>query len=1186
MKTFLKKYWSVILLIIILIVISVLSFVPGKYLLSNDNYSPELNPGLTLLRSIISPAWRSYRVLGFASDSEQADIFRTGLMGLLSLITGKSNIGQIYYFICLSVGSLAMGFLVREMFNISKLKKYSNLALLLSGIIYISTLWTVWTFYQSMAPYITNFGFLPLLLYCIYRYIKDSTSKNALWLFLASLLFTAISVIATLFVVDFVFILAFVIFWSIYFGKAEKIVLKKILRTLAIFLTTQLFWILPFIFYTFSSSNDIVGSYVNRSITSSVIDLESQMQTAINTARFYSRILTDSNGSDFLYPISQDYLQYDFYKVISLIPAFFALVGLVFAAIKKNKKFVFFFIFILGTWFLIKTINDPFGGIFTFLQNNLPLFKQVFRWPSSKLYEVFLIALDICAVFGFMYFALFLMSFFKRKKVKIAILSSLVVLTFGLTISYMEYVFTGNMFAKKALVDLPNEYLDLQKYLEQNDTSGRIYYAPPSNENYFRSYTWGFRGSQFISYLLPNPVMDLSSAVGSSYGENAMNEMAQVFKSGDSSSFTNLLQKYEAKYLLVDRSLVAEGFTYDIDWKQSETIWKAYNSIWKKGQLELYEVPKSLTESVQETVANSSKESFVKEKSSAPFITPYLINANNWSFLNNFLVGSFIYHGGESMVSENISEIELGSLPTALKLNAGKLLLSPSYPQIQSNNYYVDPYKTLQDENYDYFSVKGKVFSNTQLQSGLTIENEFSDINNISGIRNEDFVSIDLTQLLSKSTGTNCGNSKNIVSTVNVTNQGIASGVSIEGSGDMSCVYSDISISPDLNYIAKVELNWEQGDKNSLPGFCLYSRNLDKCLNTEKFLISDSQYGERNVTIPVQISGDDSISLILYALKLGEKGDANIVFRKVVVSLASKFTDLNLLSESNVVIGQEIQLKEGKEYFIKIPVIYGDNSYVYNQGDKTNYMWQPNTEANGFDISWDNGMQSSVMEGYQNLSNNLLSTSPASEYLVFWNGQNITNIPSSLCLIYTGTSKCWTQKMLLPSETSSQLFRMISDSSLTNTLEGVVTNVSYKEESINTFKDFIIMRSPSQWNNISYSPLTETAFTQVEAQTIGSPSSSTFYKLQSPLSSDKTLLTIPQTESKGWVALTNHAKMLTDRVVVNGWKQGWDISNTDFNTIYIFYWPNLLGYLGYILIVVEFTYLLIKVFRKRTYAKQ
>ncbi len=108
MSNVLKKIWyfvrqkyGPILLSLLLIVICFLSIRWGQYLLSNDNYSPELNPSMSVSRYLESPAWRGYRVLGTPSDSEQADIFRSVLFQILQLFIPKWFLAQFYSLICL-----------------------------------------------------------------------------------------------------------------------------------------------------------------------------------------------------------------------------------------------------------------------------------------------------------------------------------------------------------------------------------------------------------------------------------------------------------------------------------------------------------------------------------------------------------------------------------------------------------------------------------------------------------------------------------------------------------------------------------------------------------------------------------------------------------------------------------------------------------------------------------------------------------------------------------------------------------------------------------------------------------------------------------------------------------------------------------------------------------------------------
>jgi hypothetical protein len=80
------------------------------------------------------------------------------------------------------------------------------------------------------------------------------------------------------------------------------------------------------------------------------------------------------------------------------------------------------------------------------------------------------------------------------------------------------------------------------------------------------------------------------------------------------------------------------------------------------------------------------------------------------------------------------------------------------------------------------------------------------------------------------------------------------------------------------------------------------------------------------------------------------------------------------------------------------------------------------------------------------------------------------------------------------------------------------------------------------------------------------------------------IVTIPQAYEKGWIAIAfenNIPKIIGNRVLVNGWKQGWDISNIDYDNILVVYYPNLLAYLGYLIWISVFVVILSKVLIKK-----
>lgn len=74
----------------------------------------------------------------------------------------------------------------------------------------------------------------------------------------------------------------------------------------------------------------------------------------------------------------------------------------------------------------------------------------------------------------------------------------------------------------------------------------------------------------------------------------------------------------------------------------------------------------------------------------------------------------------------------------------------------------------------------------------------------------------------------------------------------------------------------------------------------------------------------------------------------------------------------------------------------------------------------------------------------------------------------------------------------------------------------------------------------------------------------------SPLLEDNnSVLTLSQAYHEGWIALTTNNKQLITfpHVKVNNWANGWLLDNDKQGTIYIFFWPQVLEYLGFVLLL-------------------
>lgn len=1178
MKTwkFVKKNYGYIALAVILLIVSIISFQNGKYILSNDNYSPELNPLLTIERSVVSPAWRSYRVLGFASESEQADIFRSITFWLGDFVLSKNILAQIYSLICLGIGTFSIALLTQKLAVRFLAFKNKQLIILISGIVYLTTLWTAWVFNYNMMPYVSQFAFYPLLLCAGYFAVSNTNAKTLLSLFLSGILFVSTSVIATIGLID---ILLFFIF-VIWLGLISKVKLKKIFIILSVFIMTQLFWILPFVEYTLNSSVDIVNSFTNRSITSNTIDLEYEMMDLSNSARFYTRLLgtTDDPVLDtFVFEDAENYLDYDFYKIVGLMPLFLSVLGLGFIVVKKNYKVLPLYIGLFGLLFLIKNKNEPLGLVYVWLQDNIPLFKQVLRWTSSKLSEGYLILLAMTSTFGFIYFITFLTSFFKNNLKKV--LQFVFIASFlGVSLFYAEFLFNGNLFTERALVEFPEEYYVLEEYIqEENIQDERLIYLPPANNGYFREYEWGFIGSQFLGYVIPNPIIDMSLSIGSDFGEDAVASLTEYYNSNNYLEFINSLEKYDTEYILVDESLVKGRYGYEINWDFVNNNKENWEKVWSKDFLTLYRIENENIKYSEVLSGYDFKDieygSFVREVSTTPKLEPLSINLQDSEIRNGYIYKEMDYQGMDTYIYLDAdNQIEF---PSRIKID-DTLIVSPAFPVV--NN--------VEGSLYREYSIGsgyiGYIMDNNFMKQEIadrSFYNEYSSVNSLYGVSPIP-KRYSLLKDFSNTTPGACSGGE-FFSEPNLELEENNLGFSFVSDTDLPCLYHNVSDLIIEDSVLAFHVNWES-EQETWFGFCMYSEIEERCLNDDKFFQTMDGYGDIEIILPRVVNKDDNINLTIYSFSpvVGEK---ELLIRDLGLEIYSDFEELELIKEETEFKQIAVDIQKDSIISLEVPILYGGSSYRYSK----NSLWLANIandESLNYDILFNEGQEQTVIDNYINQYKNLFSTEVGHKYLWIFEGENTSNIPSTLCLTYQGDDKCISADLF-----SEGINKVASHSFYSNSgsLDISYNSTSFKAETTNILKEFVIMEIPNSWLGLSYVSSVSTEYSEFEMS-----GSSVLYQISGKdISQNKYVVSIPQASASGWIGFANTSsgiKVLNkdNKVRLDGWKQGWDVSNLDFNNIYVLYYPNLLAYLGYALIVVTGIVLIFKLVKEKKYGSK
>jgi hypothetical protein len=549
---FISKNWGKVLLALVLIFIVIINFRWGYFVLGNDNYSPEEDPGISVKRYLTQPVWREYRGLGVPSDSEQIDIFRSLLfLGLEKVGMPLWFISQMSVWVVFFCGPWFMAVLVEKVF-LKKDSDKKNWLFLISGLLYCGNLLMIWLFYSPLKPFIFLWGFLPMFLVASFGVLEKQNIKNVLFFLISLISVSASFMVPTMFVVTTLVVLMFC--WQ--FWKMGKNI-KHILFFLLVYLVWQLYWLVPFGIYVKTNNTQLSESIINKEITPWTIQKEITYNKWNNVPRFVNSWLDSKNQDDtYLFSEAEVYNNNWLMVFDSYIPFILVILATFYLSKKYKTKYLpMIVLWWVGFW-LTKGSNGPMGGIYVWMQDHIPLFRQVFRWGSSKFWPMLLLPMPILICL--------LMERIFVKKWFFKIFSLFLI---GFLLIYIYPVFKAKLINDRDFVKIPSEYYQLKGYLETNKLEGRILVSPEANMLYFRNYEWGFFGSVFWSYFIENPIIEKALITGSKENEDAFETIYEMYYSLDPDLFYKTLLKYKVDYIIADKNASSFGNGYFYDWE-------------------------------------------------------------------------------------------------------------------------------------------------------------------------------------------------------------------------------------------------------------------------------------------------------------------------------------------------------------------------------------------------------------------------------------------------------------------------------------------------------------------------------------------------------------------------------------------------------------------------------------------
>lgn len=1158
---FVIKYWHYIALFILFTIIFIINFRGDKWLISNDNYSPELNPLLTFFRSIVSPAWRSYRGLGVASDSEQADILRAIIFWVFSPLFSKQLVSQLYMFFCLFLGVFSIGKLTSNILLACRSKVSPTISFFTASLIYLTTLWTIWVFNFPVMPYVAQYGLLPFILLVFYKFLSNQSWKNALLLFISGLLFSTVSLISTLF---FISLISFALLgWSRLFEKGNfPYNFRGLVVGILVFILSQIFWILPFFSYFTSSASAVKESFVNEGITNSTIDLEQEKMTSSNTLRFYTRhldIAENDKGEGMMFEDSENYTSYDLYKLIAFLPAFLSGIGIIGVISTKRFSLLPLFIFILLGWFGIANINPPFGAVYKYLSESSDTFRQVFRWSTSKFGNVLLIGFAFFGTVG-LTFLIELFSRVLRKPLARKISTGGILFIFTISMLFFGgFLFNKHLVTSRSYSDIPQSYFILKDKLDDIGVSKRMVIFPPANNSYFREYSFGFYGSGFLHYLIENPLLEKALAIGSQDTEKAISEIENSYFSKDKNELISLLNKYEVELILVDRNLVKGRYGSEIDWTTLDTNISGLPLLLKEGNLEVYAISKETPGKYTSSVSGHYEKGYFT--ASQGYIDPLNIEYNSVEFDGSNIKIDY----RENITNVGMEKVKSwNAFPTTLEYDvaSGEVNAYPSLP-LFAKQIQILPIKHFNLQISKYSNI---IFGDNVINVGDLIDHPMTfDIPWGTNLR--------LTPVLEKNvlakynalkgyTAGECSGKKSLTG-VNISyNQGIV----IKSANALACIARPISIDSDI--VAKIRLEWK-AELGTVVGYCIYSGAKRDCINPDRYLITTAS-GSQVITelLPEVMKSSDSLSLIIY-LPSHSDTTTSVTIKDISFTYYQLGNEVMAKTSGSIAVTNEsLQLK--------IPFVQGAQSYRYlsSNGRFWDYSFEEG-ETTDFMIS-NKGLTQTVTDNTVYQYSDIVNPTRGSLYMYYLLGENKKGLPANVCVLHSNMSSCLAS-VTFPYIGSISRFGTFS--SLNNSmLQTSFRAQSRSVESQNILHDFVLFNIPNAWKELKYKVGNVSIMSEKEMDSVGSPSTPIAY-FSKNISTG--IYSIPQAQSKYWIGINTISKTfipkkLVEGTVLDGWKQAWVIDSSDNGNLIAIYWPNLLGYLGYSLVLVTLVILVSK----------
>lgn len=592
--TFSKANLVPLLLIFISSIIGLRNYDPGKFLSGWDTLHPEFNFNIYWPR-ILDSVWQSHQGLGaVGSQAHAAEIPRMIVMEFLHLFMQMDQLRFGFAFLMLVIGPLGIFYFVRNII-LKNLPKYqAELGAFAAGIMYLLNLGTLQHFYVPLEMFLVHYGFIGWVFLTATRFFETGSKRHILAFLLFSVLIIPQAHTPTLF---FAFIINFCAFYGavIFFLILARLFKRVFYRLrprrviddsdsekrfslhfsrlfILIFLTLLVnsFWLMPNVYFLVNHSSSIKQSKIHHLFSEEAFLQNKEFGTVRDVAILRNFLFNwgEHVGNGEMGPLMDEWsahLRRPY--VLDIGYGLFAMVllGLGLSFLGKNKyAYGLLAVFLICLFFLFND-NPPLGFIFIYLQNNLSIFKEGFRFPFTKFSILLIMTYSVYFGIFISYIGKGIEKIFKRDSLVLTLylyMYSLLLITFSY---YMLPALNGHLISPSMRVTIPSRYFEMFSYLEKQKEYGRVANLPIQSFWGWVYHDWdpsqhlGYQGAGFLWFGIKQPLLDREFDRWNITNEQYYREMSLAIYSEDVTLLENVCEKFKVRWILLDESIISPG---------------------------------------------------------------------------------------------------------------------------------------------------------------------------------------------------------------------------------------------------------------------------------------------------------------------------------------------------------------------------------------------------------------------------------------------------------------------------------------------------------------------------------------------------------------------------------------------------------------------------------------------------